>query len=142
MFYDLCQSTVALRKQHKLLLQHITSRGSRLAPFKPRWPLASFSTLGGRIPPPPPHLFPGFFRAREWYGVRMLGGRSLLDIAGPSSGLSQGCTAHFHHLLPQQIKLSVPFDPISCTWTACSFMVCSSCPSSFSALLQSTTRTE
>lgn len=71
MFYDLCQSTVALRKQHKLLLQHITSRGSRLAPFKPRWPLASFSTLGGRIPPPPPIC--------------------SLASSGPESDMGSGC---------------------------------------------------
>lgn len=48
-YYDSCQSTVALRKQHKLLMQHITSQGSRLAPLKLRRPLASSSAQGGRI---------------------------------------------------------------------------------------------
>lgn len=64
MYYDLCQSKVALReKKQKLLLQHITSRGSRLTPLKSRRPL-----VAALLSPPPPisPRFSGFFWAREW----------------------------------------------------------------------------
>ena len=44
---------VALRKQYKLLMQHLTSQGSQVAPLKLRGPLALSSTLGGPTLSPP-----------------------------------------------------------------------------------------
>lgn len=138
-YYDSCQSMVALRKQHKLLMQHLTSRGSRLALLKLRRPLASSSARGGRIldPTSPSALWPP--SALEWCGVWTLGGQSLLDVLQDprhQTGPSQGYAAVFQHLLPLQTELSVPLDPVSCTRTTCSFLVahrlpCSSCFSSF-----------
>lgn len=49
----------------------------------------------------------------------------LLDVTGPSP--PHWPFAGLHRTLAQQIELSVPFDPVSCT-TACSFMVCTGSP--------------
>lgn len=47
-----------------------------------------------------PPRFSGFSWAREWCWVVMLEGQPLLDVSVPSSGLSQGSTGQFLHLLP------------------------------------------
>lgn len=78
---------MALRKQHKLLLQHITSRGSRLAPLKQRRPLASSSASSSPTSPPPPFgslASSGPESDVGWGGGGTLGGKSPLDVTGPS----------------------------------------------------------
>lgn len=57
---------------------------------------------------------------------------------------SQGVTALFQLVVPAKTELSVPFDPVSCTRTACSFMVCtgSLAPLPLSAFFQPITGTE
>lgn len=135
------------------LLQHITSRGTQLAPLEQRRPQASSSAQGGRTlsPTSPTALRP--LPALEWCWVRILGGQydvpagcyiATLAPCGVTPSSSTTCC-------PNKIELSVPFDPVSCTRTACSFMVHSGSPGPpslfflnffFAAFLQPTTGPE
>lgn len=96
---------VALRKQHKLLLQHIRSQGSRLDPLKPKHPSASPPLREDESSPPLLRRLCGLFQPMSdvWLGI--LGGQSLLEphhCAAPPSSIT---------CCPNK-SLSVPFDPI------------------------------
>lgn len=86
-------------------------------PLKPRRPPAS-SAQGGRIlflTPPRPSLSSLVSSRPEsdvGWGYWEDSPCWMLQDPRHHSGPSQGCcTAFFRHLLPQQIELSVPFDP-------------------------------
>lgn len=126
-------------KQYKLLLQHITSRGSRLATRRP--PLLREDESSSPLLP----RLSGLLQPWSDVGLGTLGGQSLLDVTGPSS------PHRLHCPLPGTCcpnKLSS-----LCSWTrppaqeqhaVLCFMVCTGfpAPSSFSAFLQPTTSTE
>lgn len=92
-------------KQHKLLLQHITSRGSWLATRHPP-PLRE----GESSPPLLPRRSCLLQPWSEWGWGHWEDSPCwmLQDLAGPS----QGCAALFDRLLPQRTELPVPFDPV------------------------------
>lgn len=102
-------------KKHKLLLQHITSRGSRLATQR-RPPLREDKSSSPLLP-----RLSGLLQPWSDVGLAILGGQSLLDVTGPSSP---------HRVAPpssttccsNKSSSLCPFTPSSCTRTACSFM--------------------
>lgn len=103
------------KKQHKLLLQHITSRGSRLAP---RHPLASSSVQWGwNLCPTSPSLPPPSVPESP----AKLGDTGRTVLAGFYRTLDTpwGCTSLF---CPNKLSSLCPLDPpVSRTRTACSF---------------------
>lgn len=97
------------------LLQHITSRGTRPAPLEQRGAhrhryLLREDEPSARLLPRPSGRFQPWSDVGWGYWEDSI--MSLLDDA----------PLLFDHLLPQQIELCA-FDPVSCTRTACSFMV-------------------
>lgn len=127
-YYDSCQSMVALRKTTQaffFLMQHITSRSSRLAPLKLR---------AHRWRPRPPEGVGGRTNPRSH--------RSLCTLASSSPGLMcgvwtmggtvpAGCfTGPFLHRVaplssatcrPNKSSSCVPLDPVTCSRTTFSF---------------------
>lgn len=105
-FLNVCQGTMALRKKkqkHKRLLQHITSRGSRLLDL--RLPLASSSTLKRANPLPPTSPLSSLASSRPGSDVGLDAGRTV----------PAGCDRNrirrlpqLHGLLPS-LELSSPY---------------------------------
>lgn len=95
-------------KQHKLLLQHITSRGSRLATRRP----PPFREDESSPPLLPRHS--GLLQPWSEWGWGYWEDSPCWMLQDPCrlTGPSQGCAALFTHLLPRRIELSVPFDPV------------------------------